>query len=1313
MCLALGAGAIPARQGVKTHVQPDGTVIEYELIGDEHGHAYFSTDGRLLKRIDDRLCYADSVSDGATAADDVFDRPRRVMRRALNIDNFPTTGSPHCLVLLVNFENAKMAPGHDVATYTRVMNEPGMADYGCTGSARDYFVEQSSGAFTPTFDVCGIIELDKPWSYYGENDWNGNDVHAQEMIVEACEKASQQFGVDFSKYDADGDGTVDFVYVFYAGYAESNGASMHTIWPHSSNLTSFDIDLEIDGKRIDRYACSSELDGVSGTTLTGIGTFCHEFCHVLGLPDLYNIINTMSIQLGQWSLMDQGSYNNNCHTPPNLSAWERHCLRWLDLTELSEPAYGVELPELTETNFGYIIKTDKENEFFVLENRQRRGWDHYLPGTGMLVYHIDFYRELWIKNQVNCNSYPLVDLIEADGLQDSSSSNDPFPGNLGNTMLTDYTYPSMMLHNGNGADRGLTEITEHADGLITFDFRHDRLKKPQLSGPSDLRANSFGVSWAPVPDAVGYKAYLTEVYPDDEKIEILSEGFALATEGTNPDADYNDIAKYIDSYTAVPGWSAKEIYQAGGWLRIGSYGNSGMLCTPALDAEGTATMVISACAYVGKKVDFTVELCDGATGEPYASRTFTSKRPVQTFAASFDNVKAGSRMRICTAGERLYVDKLRVVKGAPAEGEEWTYGQVDYEFDGITDTRYVFGGLKPNRTYKARIQALAAKELFHSLLSDELEVTTPASGGALVMRHGNSFDGGWGQAKIYTSFASFPAQFTAPYLGAKVTKVRFALNKPATNVRLYIKENPKDEDIKYMQKVGDLAAGWHEVTLDQPIDIDGTNMALGYRASFADFDGIGICDEDLGGTSYIFDNGTDKWVGFRGSLCIEAIVEGDNLPANEMKATSMANCVAPYGATSDTFSVKFRNVGTAKVESYAIEVTVDGGDARTYTYDCDVDPNFYHTATFEVPATTPGVYTVECRLVDTNGGPDAYAGNNTISASLTVRDPEFKRRLVLEEGTGLWCGNCPKGFVGLEMMKEEMPGEVLPVSIHGSDVMSIPNTYAYNYDAVLDMMIGFPVVAVNRRSFGDPYYDIRSMVEQNQYTDSPMNFTFDALWNADSTAIDITAHVKARVDLRANDYNMAFALLEDGISGYTQKNYYFDGSMGAMGGWENKPEHVTDLVFDDVARGIFPGVDGTGMLAADLPALQEADATFRFTIPVYDTTCDYAIADKKNLHLVGMVINNSTKMIETGYGAVPQELGSVSEEAIGGESLAMRGSSLVVDTATDALLVVYSLDGTAVLNRLLPVGRHTVNLELVHGIYIARLSTGQVLKIVL
>ena len=302
-------------------------------------------------------------------------------------------------------------------------------------------------------------------SYYGQNDYNGDDKHADELVVEACKLAHDQ-GIDFSKYDFNNDGYVDWVVILYAGYGEASNAPANTIWPHQYELSYTGKSFKLDGKTVDHYCCLNEKE-YQTKKRDGIGTFCHEFSHVMGLPDFYATDNSTHRTLGCWDIMDYGSYNNNGNTPPNYSAYERWFMGWFQPRLVNQDA-SVILPPMVETagavymteNGDAIsdILTPSPNTFYMFENRKHTGWDKYLKGSGLMITKIKWSASKWKNNTVNNYANSMgVDLIEARTNTSSSSdkSTDLYPvGATEFTMNTNYQ---------------VTNIALTTEGVITFD----------------------------------------------------------------------------------------------------------------------------------------------------------------------------------------------------------------------------------------------------------------------------------------------------------------------------------------------------------------------------------------------------------------------------------------------------------------------------------------------------------------------------------------------------------------------------------------------------------------------------------------------------------------------------------------------------------------------------------------------------------------------------------------------------------------------------------------------------------------------------
>lgn len=575
--------SMPADRRPIEVTQPDGSKLTILLKGDEFLHITQSLDGydliqnkegfytyasrdaegRLLtgevvaRNIAERsipdLAFLNTVKKGVTFSGTILKsalhkRMSNAQRGELSLrstkaippgllSDYPRTGSPKSLVILVNFADTEFSVANATTSFTNMLNQPGYNQNDHQGSVRDYYTFNSSGVFSPEFVVVGPVTVSGLMKYYGENNSDGNDLRPAKMVYEACKKADGL--VDFSKFDYDSDGYVDNVYIYYAGKGEADGGSANSIWPHSWSLVSSRDTLTLDGKKLDTYACSGELNGRTGL-MTGMGTFTHEYSHILGLTDMYDVdyekFNGESFDLNYWSLMAYGAYNNNSSVPPCLTLPERYFLGWSTPVEL-DTAQDVTVNDLGSTNKGYIIKTNNSGEYFLIENRQpsKNIWDAYLPNHGMLIYHIDMRTDqllsvnywgtpmtlniydMWQMNVVNAVAiHQCCDLEEADGIPllyngknyteyTTSITADPFPGTAGVRQFTDYTYPSMRTWKEEELGKPITSITE-SNGVVRFKFidYSEFSKTPRVLQAQSIGPYTFLAVWNSVMNASGY-----------------------------------------------------------------------------------------------------------------------------------------------------------------------------------------------------------------------------------------------------------------------------------------------------------------------------------------------------------------------------------------------------------------------------------------------------------------------------------------------------------------------------------------------------------------------------------------------------------------------------------------------------------------------------------------------------------------------------------------------------------------------------------------------------------------------------------------
>ena len=524
--------AAKAYPGIVTVTQSDGTELNVRIYGDEHFNWLTTEDGVLLVQEGNNYYIAETTSYGTLKATNYIAHnankrlPAEIKAikkqdlsrfrsyaikkaspaKAMGTGNsgvkyFPHSGSPKALVILVEFsdtpfqsrEKAKNVFEHFLKGKTEDNLPDGYEAYTGSykndylrnkGSVTDYFYVMSKGSYTPQFDVIGPYKLNQPSLYYGQ----GENDNTYALVSDACKAADGD--VDFSEYDADGDKMVDLVYIIYAGYPASMSGNPNDIWP-KSGTGDFGT---YDGKKVSRFGVHAELNfGLelnqkNGFLLSGIGLFCHEFSHTLGLPDLYPTVDASKVDNQNpemWDLMDGGEYTYNggyCPTP--YSPWEMDAMGWATPIELSDEKQTVTLKSYGKERVAYKIKGEN-NEYLLLQNIQIGGWwtgVALVYKTGMLVWRIDYNNKdvNLFDNPNNTIGKPKVMIVPADGyvISDynhgdgkqwtddeykSSLQGDPFPGKGNITQLLSVTL------NNSTLEKPIYNIKEE-NGVITFDY---------------------------------------------------------------------------------------------------------------------------------------------------------------------------------------------------------------------------------------------------------------------------------------------------------------------------------------------------------------------------------------------------------------------------------------------------------------------------------------------------------------------------------------------------------------------------------------------------------------------------------------------------------------------------------------------------------------------------------------------------------------------------------------------------------------------------------------------------------------------------
>ena len=535
--------AAKAQPGIFTITQSDGKQLSLRLNGDENNSWYTTADGVLLVQVGTNYYVAQVEEDGSLRAtpqlahnaeersetelqtiahqdkEKFYEAAEQVAleAKAIGIGTattpyFPHKGNPKALVILVQFPDTKFVEEGPKAVFNYYLNgkagDATPSDFGKTiintnlGTVAQYFDNASFGQFQPQFDVVGPVTVSQSASYYGSNSGNSKDVNYLKMVKEACQLVDAD--VNFKDYDADGDGNVDLVYIIYAGYAESvHGNSTDCLWPKSSNgfVGTFD------GINVRRHGINNELNYYPGykfnnnpniLRLNGIGLFCHEFSHCLGLPDLYVTrvaANTDYKCMEYWDLMDEGEYTVNGNAPTPYSPWEQEVMGWKEMETLGSDAAQITMKPYNEEATAYKINSPSDNQYVILQNIQNQGLYRGMLGHGLLVYRIDYPNStvnMGDNPNNNANTAPAVTIIPADGELISSyltktdddmaryiysHYGDPYPGQkttdgrnfepLNVTSIQEFA-----LNRGVVIDAPIYNIKE-TNGVITFDYLKD------------------------------------------------------------------------------------------------------------------------------------------------------------------------------------------------------------------------------------------------------------------------------------------------------------------------------------------------------------------------------------------------------------------------------------------------------------------------------------------------------------------------------------------------------------------------------------------------------------------------------------------------------------------------------------------------------------------------------------------------------------------------------------------------------------------------------------------------------------------------
>ena len=525
---AITSVAMPAKPGWQTITQSDGSTLTLQAVGNAFNNAILTTDGLTVERGRDGDFYYTSTVTGMTAVRAHDPNMRTASEAAFvnaqrgamtmqvksyrmpgrggqlnavgnnNSASVPALGQRRIPIILVEFQDKKFANSRERIIESMLTGPE---------SVGQYFRDQSNGLYQPVFDVYGIYCLSQNREYYGGRSGTGKDKGIGWLITEACELASAE-GVSFSPYDTNNDYYCDVVIVIFAGVGEAQASMYHpeAIWPCNWTLDAAKYYSRggngafaptPNDPYINHFAVFNELHGSNdnGKTIDGIGTFCHEFGHCLGLPDMYDTGGRDHYGMGNWDIMCQGCYNNDGYTPVGYTAYEKHFMGWVKLIPAVPNTYYT-LPVWNQNQQStdqavMIVSGVNKNEYFILENRRNnKTWDRYLPDEGILITHITYSAGRWTNNNVNNEDVQLITFVPADNkLSKFSESGDLWPNGYKNEW-TDESTPAAQLYmtaggtvTGNAGMLGkpVTEMVINPDGTASFWFMKEPEVKPVIS----------------------------------------------------------------------------------------------------------------------------------------------------------------------------------------------------------------------------------------------------------------------------------------------------------------------------------------------------------------------------------------------------------------------------------------------------------------------------------------------------------------------------------------------------------------------------------------------------------------------------------------------------------------------------------------------------------------------------------------------------------------------------------------------------------------------------------------------------------------
>lgn len=508
------------------------------------------------------------------------------------------------------------------------------------------------------------------------------------------------------------------------------------------------------------------------------------------------------------------------------------------------------------------------------------------------------------------------------------------------------------------------------------------------------------------------------------------------------------------------------------------------------------------------------------------------------------------------------------------------------------------------------------------------------------------------------------------FAGNKITKVIYGIaegSAPADGIEMTGWVRNASDNMGQNIAEGKVVAkdGWNVITLTTPIAVTSeSDLYIGVTYTQSTKENI-ICFAGTPNAEGCYTRKTTatKWSNWTsknwGSLCIRAMIEGENLPKHDIALTNVrvGRSITKIG---EPIRIKGTIVNNASAVAAKPEIVCRVDGKQTYVYSCTTDLAYEDTEDFtiDVPnsVSDENDHDIELEARWANGSTDDYTADNTAALKASFAKDVFYRKMVVEEGTGTWCGFCVRGYVAMKMMAEKYPESFIGIAVHSGDELS----YAPYDNWISSIVDGYPSCLINRDgNVYDPSIDELEYCISQMDEVAKAGIKVSGTLDAESDLVSMTAEVTPAFTSTNEDLRVVFVIREDGVNA-KQKNYYAGGGYGPLYGFEDMPSTCT-LPMYDIARTIVPDMNG---VKGSIPASVEKGKTYTYT---HVAKLPTSIVDTANINVVAILINANTGEIVNG------ETSSITtgtnEDAI---------SSIAADKASNGQ--IYDLSGRRVMN---------------------------------